>query len=271
MIKRIIYIAFIVVSISYAEGYTEPSVYGFDDFNRDISVDGDDTIITQKNDTAIINIPISDTPIIHNTQPITISTLQQEVEEQKQRIDGLTTIIEGLTTSVNELKQGNIDINSGEVVTVVEDTMVDDIPKSTYIVEAPKPQNIVKKIVQPIKKSNSLIFNEGVTKFMQKDYSQAQDRFIITDSKGYKVASSNYYLGEIAYYSADYENAIFFFKKSAGIDNKTSYIDTLLLHTGISFEKSGKIEKAKGFYKNILEYYPDSKSAKIAKSKLGKL
>jgi TolA-binding protein len=78
-------------------------------------------------------------------------------------------------------------------------------------------------------------------------------------------------LGEIAYYTKKYEDAIFYFKKSAGIYDKASYIDTLLLHTAVSLEKTGDKGQARAFYENIIENYAGKKTAKIAKERLKKL
>ena len=78
-------------------------------------------------------------------------------------------------------------------------------------------------------------------------------------------------MGEIAYYTKKYEDAIFYFKKSAGLYDQASYIDTLLLHTAVSLEKSGDKGQAKAFYENIIANYKGKKSAKIAKDRLKKL
>jgi TolA-binding protein len=120
-------------------------------------------------------------------------------------------------------------------------------------------------------KSTSKIYSEGVRLFVKQRYDEAEKRFVITDKKGYKPAASNYYLGEIAYYTKKYEDAIFFYKKSASLYDQASYIDVLLLHTAISLEKTGDKGQAKTFYKNIVDNYPDKKSAKIAREKLKKL
>jgi len=119
--------------------------------------------------------------------------------------------------------------------------------------------------------STSKIYSEGVRLFIKQRYDEAEKRFTITDTKGYKPAASNYYLGEIAYYTKKYEDAIFFYKKSVSLYDQASYIDVLLLHTAISLEKTGDKAQAKTFYKNIIDNYPDKKSAKIAKEKLKKL
>jgi TolA-binding protein len=48
-------------------------------------------------------------------------------------------------------------------------------------------------------------------------------------------------------------------------------MDTLLLHTAISLDKSGDKEQAKLFYQTVIDDYPDKKSSKIAKNNLDKL
>lgn len=78
-------------------------------------------------------------------------------------------------------------------------------------------------------------------------------------------------MGEIAYYTKQYEDAIFYFKKSAGLYDKASYIDTLLLHTAVSLDKTGEKTQARVFYENIIENYPTKKTAKIAKDRLKNL
>ena len=120
-------------------------------------------------------------------------------------------------------------------------------------------------------KSSATLYSEGVRLFQKKRYDEAKKRFEITDTNGYKPAASNYYMGEIAYYTKRYEDAIFYFKKSAGLYDKASYIDTLLLHTAISLEKTGDKKQARRFYENIVANYPGKRTARIAKSKLEKL
>ena len=78
-------------------------------------------------------------------------------------------------------------------------------------------------------------------------------------------------MGEIAYYTKQYSDAIFYFKKSAGLYDKASYIDTLLLHTAISLDNTGEKEQARVFYENIIENYSGKKTAEIAKDRVKKL
>ena len=221
----------------------------------------------------------------------TIAELKQRIAQQDERIDGLTTIIEGLSAAINELQQSK-SMNSGSLQdgdasnrALLEKlaSMIDEI-NANYVSKDDLQSALSgnKKTISSTEittkksdsiegKSNAQLYSEAVRLFGKKRYSEAQKRFEITDAKSYKPAASNYYLGEIAYYTKKYEDAIFYFKKSAGIYDKASYIDTLLLHTAVSLEKNGDKAQARAFYENIIENYAEKKSAKIAKDRLKKL
>jgi len=219
----------------------------------------------------------------------TIMTLKRKVLQQNERIDGLRSIVEGLSKTVHELgqdkqsKKNNYDnVNLLKDLGMMIDKINDEYVSKSELQEALESRLSTKVVLreQPFKdnvkeskdglegKSTKNLFGEGVRLFVKKRYDEANKRFTITDIKGYKPAASNYYLGEIAYYTKKYEDAIFYFKKSAGLYDKASYIDTLLLHTAISLEIRGEKKQAIIFYKNIIANYADKKTATIAKDKL---
>ncbi len=248
----------------------EPSVYGFNN-----SSSGSTQGLTS-----------SENMIVQNKK--TIASLKRQLAEQNERIDGLTSIIEGLSATLGELQGSSTgaSVGSGNDNTVLLrelGTMIDKI-NDNYVSKAelqkalkakgkytPSRKEKTKSEESLEGKPTSKLYSEGVRLFVKKRYSEAKKRFTITDTKGYKPAASNYYLGEIAYYTKRYEDAIFYFKKSAGLYDQASYIDVLLLHTAISLEKSGDKAQARAFYENIVENYQGKKSAKIAKEKLKKL
>ncbi len=225
----------------------------------------------------------------------TIIMLQQKIAQQNERIDGLMSIVEGLSATVNTLKNAEeasasttntndesllkklgemIDkinanyVNKSELKAILEGKKI-SIDSS---VNSPKVSKAETNQTDDLShKSNKKLYSEGVRLFVKKRYDEAKKRFILTDTNGYKTAATNYYLGEIAYYTKQYEDAIFFFKKSAGLYDKASYIDVLLLHTAISLEKRGEKEQAKAFYENIIENYEGKKTASIARTKLKNL
>ena len=221
-----------------------------------------------------------------------ISVLQRKILEQNERIDGIMSIVEGLSATVNELKNtqasSQIPSTSNNVALLEELGVMIDKINTTYVSKdelqkalgnGVSTQAPVVPVAKPVSKPKDILnhkntkelYSEGVRLFVKKRYDEAKKRFEITDTKGHKPAASNYYLGEIAYYTKKYSDAVFYFKKSAGLDDKASYIDTLLLHTAISLEKNGETKQARAFYENIIENYEGKKTASIAKDKLKKL
>ena len=221
-----------------------------------------------------------------------ISSLQRKVVQQNERIDGLMSIVEGLSATVNGLKSTQSSTqasksNNNEALLEELGAMIDKI-NTRYVSRGElqkalgsgaNTQASVAHVVKLEKKPKDTLdhkntkelYSEGVRLFVKKRFDEAKKRFEITDTKGYKTAASNYYLGEIAYYTKKYGDAVFYFKKSAGLYEKASYIDTLLLHTAISLEKNGEKAQARAFYENIIENYEGKKTASIAKDKLKKL
>ena len=270
-LKKIVAQGVCMVLTSTLFVHAEPSVYGF---GSDENTNTSQTSVGSKS---------------------TIASLQQHIAQQDERIDGLTTILEGLSASLNELQQSrgtntsSINDNDSSNTALLQKlaAMIDEI-NANYVSKEELQQALgnkseIKKTTKtPVKidekegkslegTSNAALYSEGVRFFVKKRYDEAQKRFTITDTKGYKPAASNYYLGEIAYYTKKYEDAIFYFKKSAGIYDKASYIDTLLLHTAVSLENTGDKGQARAFYENIIENYAGKKTAKIAKERLKKL
>jgi len=221
----------------------------------------------------------------------TITSLKRQLAEQGERIDGLTSIIEGLNASIAELKMNpaSSTMNGGNdntallrelgvMIDKINDNYVSKKELQNALNGRSKPSSKKSKSKSKNSSSESMdgkptsqLYSEGVRLFVKKRYGEAKKRFTITDTKGYKPAASNYYLGEIAYYTRKYEDAIFYFKKSVGLYDQASYIDVLLLHTAVSLDKTGDKSQAKTFYQNIIDNYEGKNSAKIAKQRLKKL
>ncbi len=201
--------------------------------------------------------------------------LEQKIQEQNERIDGLTSIVEGLNTKIRELEETNSNSDSNHSKKLIQDLgkMIDDINTKCVTKDELKKilDDYVTKDDQKIStnvKTKEQAYNEGITLFRAKQYDKAEEKFLDAQKQGYKPASTNYYLGEIAYYKKRHKDAIFYYKKSAGLDAKATYVDILLLHTAISLENINDKGQAKLFYKTIIEKYAQKDSAKIAKKRL---
>ncbi len=254
--------------------FAEYSEYGY---NKEYN-DGSDGLVRT-------SVPAKEV-IIQNRK--TITRLKRQIAEQGEKIDGLISLVEGLNASIAELKSqpasSAIAVGGDNTALLKElGVMIDKINEN--YVSKEELQKALKGNYKPSSstkdknensdsiegKSTSKLYSEGVRLFVKKRYNEAKKRFTVTDTKGYKPAASNYYLGEIAYYTKKYEDAIFYFKKSVGLYDQASYIDVLLLHTAISLDKTGDKSQAKTFYQNIIDNYEGKNSAKIAKERLKKL
>lgn len=138
-----------------------------------------------------------------------------------------------------------------------------------YINQNSKPKESSK--VNFDKVDSLTLYREAKSLYSKKKYDKAVDRFKILIKRHYKPATSNYYLGEIAYYSKNYEDALFHYKKSVELYDKSSFMPTLLLHSGVASEKLNDIESAKLFYQSIIDNYSEKKVLEIAKEKLANL
>ncbi|WP_300364453.1 tetratricopeptide repeat protein [Hydrogenimonas sp.] len=225
---------------------------------------------------------------------------QQITQENRERIDGLQSILEGLNNKIrsydNALKQIE-DLNQTvdqlavtqqenfeQIRAVLQElgAMIDSINEkyvdkerfnkleSTFLEFKTAYDAFIKKS-DLSGKSNARIYADAKKFFSKKNYSEAKVYFNHLIKNHYKPATSNYYLGEIAYREGRFNDAIAYYKKSASLYDKSSFMPTLLLHTAISFERIGDKKQAKEFYESLVQLYPDSKSASIAKKNLAKL
>ena len=232
---------------------------------------------------------------------------QQTVQQNRERIDGLQSIIEGWNSRIREFERSITQIddlnrsvadlqakteilsktqneNFEQIRTVLQElgTLIDSINEkyvdkerfnrleSAFLEFKEAYESFVKR-ADLSSKSNAEIFKEAKKLFRKKSYSKAKRYFSYLIKNHYKPATSNYYLGEISYLSGRYKDAIAYYKRSASLYDKSSFMPTLLLHTAISLQRIGDKEQAKQFYNSLISLYPKSKAAAVAKKNLSKL
>ena len=118
-------------------------------------------------------------------------------------------------------------------------------------------------------KSKAQIAKEAKQLYDKKHYTQAIQFYSYLIERKYKPAKAHYMIGEMNYYRKNYAEAIAYFKKSAKLYSKASYMSTLMLHTATAMNKNGDKKNAKAFFKATIKKYPGTKAAKIAKKELG--
>lgn len=236
----------------------------------------------------------------------TIQMLYNKITEQQRKVDGLSSIIEGQNKEIVQLKEkiefqrkntekrldGAVaDANKSYALLLELGGMIDEI-KNSYATQEDL-QSLSLTIQQNNMVSNNVVSNneaissntysnsepstdinyaesyrQGVQLFYQRSYQAAKEHFMEVLSANYKAAPSNFYLGEIAYYTHQYANAVSYYKQSALLYDSASYMDVLYLHTAISLDKSGDSAQAKSLYEYVISTYPDKKSASIAQNRL---
>lgn len=214
-----------------------------------------------------------------------IFVLKQKISQLKENIEGLKSIINGQANEIDRLKSKDnsglvdainqlskrvsaLEARPAQIVKVKEEIRTPStpaaIPKTADSQELPK--EIHKKEETAI--SNKELYKKSVLNYTNKKFSNAKSGFEKLLAKGYKKASSNFYLGEIAYKKGRYKEAINYYQASASLNENATYMDKLLLHTGIALQNKGKYKDAKVFLKAVIDTYPGTKSAKLAKERL---
>lgn len=115
------------------------------------------------------------------------------------------------------------------------------------------------------------IFKEARSLTYAKKFDEAKVRYKWFIEIDYKKAESNYMLGNIAYEQNSYNDAIYYYKESAVLDDKASYMPRLLLNSANSFRVLKDDVNAKKFYNSLISLFPDSSEIKEAKKQLDKL
>lgn len=124
----------------------------------------------------------------------------------------------------------------------------------------------------PVKKmDNTAIEKEANKLFSQKKYADAQIYFEQMIQKKHKVPEAYYMIGETHFERKNFKEAVSNYKQSASQNEKAIYMPTLLLHSGISMEKTGDNATAKAFYQATISKYSGSGAAKEAQERLSKL
>lgn len=93
--------------------------------------------------------------------------------------------------------------------------------------------------------------------------------FLIT--KNYKPANAHFMIGQMNFKRKKYAESISFYKKSASLYKKASYMPELMLNTAISMDKTGDKKNAKAFYNAVISKYSESAEALSAKSYLNSM
>lgn len=178
--------------------------------------------------------------------------------------------IDKLTLVINELSSLIDTINSSYVSKKEFTRLVDDVNKFKDLVAKELKNSSVStpKKSKLDKMQNAEVAKQAKAFFDKKYYTKSIEYYTHLINKNYKPARAHYMIGEMKFKRKNYADAISYFKKSASLYSKASYMPSLMLHTAISMDETGDKKNAKAFYNGLINKYPDSEYVEDARVKL---
>ena len=196
-----------------------------------------------------------------------LKLMEESVRANEQNILKLKTLMDELSVMIDTL-------NSNYVTKDDYNRLVNDVNDFKVLV-GKELKNIGRKATStagssdPYANMNSRTLAKLAFENYNKLYfSKAIPQYEELIRRKHKPAYAHYMIGEMWHYRKKYDKAISYYKASAALYDKASYMPTLLLHTAESMEKTGDYENAKAFYQAVVLKYPDSKEAKSAQQRL---
>ena len=198
-----------------------------------------------------------------------IQTTQQtkNIEELKTQFDLYKNLKQKVDANTQEIKVLNTQIQEiNKSLSTLNEAILDGLRQLN---NAPENQTAKSTASKPAfvkdKNKKADIFAQAQEMFKKLEYVSAKERFEWLIEIDYKKADSHFYLGEIAFADKSYNTAIYHYKESAMVNDKTKYMPTLLLHTAQSFNAIKDIKNYNKFLDSLIGNYPSSKEAQSAK------
>ena len=213
------------------------------------------------------------------------------------KVDGIQSVLDGINKSIYDntvqIQQINEELDKNSERNITLENKVNSILYTTKLNTAniQKLQESVQELSGSIKelaslynvdvslkKTNSFdydgkplaeVLKLAIGDYEAKKYDNAKGKFLYLVDKNHRPAQCNFYLGQIAFETKDYNGALYHYKQSNSLYKKakvnSSYMPTILLNSGLSLKNQGKNDEAEIFFKTLKESYPDSKEAKNIK------
>lgn len=212
--------------------------------------------LTNSNESLSKDVSLLREKVDENTKGI--ESLNKGMGEIKDSISQIQEMLSSIIKNVNDSqKSKNLDIVSNNVNN-------DQDKKDNKKVDDKTPPQFDENI------DKEDFFKETRRLVYAKKFDDAISRYNWLIKINYKVAESNYMLGNIYYETNKYKDAVYYYKESAVLDDKAKYMPRLLLNSANSFRVLGDAPNAKKFYNSLLSLFPDTSEASDAKKQLDK-
>lgn len=190
----------------------------------------------------------------------------EDYQNLKRQLDANTKDIQLLKSHIKELQSGFSTLNKTILSELAQ--LSEHSDKTQHSATNETSTSNTHQQVTPFTKDKSKraeIFTQAKDFFKKQSYESAKIRFEWLLEINYKKADSHFYLGEIAMADKAYNVAISHYKESVLLNDKTSYMPTLLLHTAQSFNAIKDTKNYNKFLDSLISNYPTSKEAQEAK------
>ncbi|MWV61277.1 hypothetical protein DCO58_10465 [Helicobacter saguini] len=202
------------------------------------------------------------------TQVETIRNLKAQVEANTKNIEMLNQKIDKLSNTflqANEEILKQIQVLSEQALLLQNSIQgIQNQPIIESIQEDSKAQQVSSGKKYNFSSDNNANLKEAKNLLRQKKLDDAKAYFEYLIDQKFAVAESSYYVGEIYYVRKEYNEALPYYKSSASLDSKASYMPILLWHTAWSFKYLGDEENYKKFLKTLVALFPTSEQGKKA-------
>lgn len=207
----------------------------------------------QSNEQSIILQKLQEKLTTDSNGSVSLDDLSKQVNANTENIAQFKTLLEELSRAVDEITANYV--SKEQFAALIKQLKV----------------SVPDRAVPQAKMSNSDIEKEANRLFAQKKYDEAQNYFEQMIQKKYKVSDAYFMTGETQFERKKYKEAVLSYKESASRNEKALYMPTLLLHSGISMEKTGDTAMAKAFYQATISKFGGSGASKEAQERLSKL
>ena len=222
---------------------------------------------SQKNKTALASLENKNSEDLKNADEYE-KRLAEAVELNSKLAEKNTQTIAKNLLVIQELSKLIDTINANYVTKQEFNTLVNSVNEFKALVSKELKSKVKSKESSLSSMTNGEVADKAKALYDKQYYTKAIEYYTHLIAKNYKPAGSHFMVGQMQFQRKNYSEAISYYKKSASLYSKASYMPELLLNTAISMDKTNDKKNAKVFYNAILSKYPDSKEAKSAQKYL---
>lgn len=186
----------------------------------------------------------------------TVNTQQDRIEKLQQALKDLNELT--AQNNANIIRQLDLISEALSKRQLVPSGATPTAPKSPTPPKKEEPSPIDKT------KSNKELYVTGKDFMNKRNYEDAEKVFSYLIKNNYKTPDVYFMLGEISYRKKSYADAIEYYKQSALLNDKSSYMPILLWRTAWSFKQQGDDTNYNRFIDNLIDTYPNSEQGKKA-------